>query len=110
MWDQSDNATNALDMDISKPRVKVRKDASFAEKKHTDDVKKRRSVETATRTTDPHSKGVSYSKKIKTYNVNYDRAVRILEGRESEEERYNRYEEPEQWPKIPKAKNKNDNN
>ncbi|KAK0172476.1 hypothetical protein PV328_005788 [Microctonus aethiopoides] len=47
---------------------------------------------------------------IKAYNnVNYNRAVRILEGRETEEEGYNRYEEPEQWPKIPEAKNKKDN-
>lgn len=72
MWDQSDNATNALDMDISKPRVKVRKDASFAEKKHTDDVKKRRSVETATRTTDPHSKGCVVFEK----NKNIQRKLR----------------------------------
>lgn len=47
---------------------------------------------------------------IKAYNnVNYNKAIRILEGKEAEEERYNRYEEPEQWPKIVSTKEKSGN-
>lgn len=41
------------------------------------------------------------------HNILYGSAIRVLEGKEDEPVRhYDRFEEPERWPKLPSRRNK----